>query len=295
MEEYNRILWDAVSEKTTASKRARARFSFLEFRKMAGLEKDMRRVKPAFARWVTGVVMVLALPLAGLSLWLIIGNDGTPVWQEVSTQYGQTSQVVLPDNTKITMNGGSTLVYPSCFKRGNRQVFFSGEGYFEVQADASHPFDVLTKDAVVQVLGTKFNLKSYAEDQLISVSLDEGKIAFEGDAQGSQKVNCEMVPGDDLSFNRETGALKKIYSDSNVNSGLWRKGEYYFKNESLGSISRDIERIFGVRVIVEREELLSAHYYIALVNGETPDDFVRILSMDRSLSVSREGNTIIIR
>lgn len=293
MEEYNKILWDVIGERTTASDRTRARVSFAEFGKMAAFEGRSGKSRGGSARWFSRVAFLMLIPLACLFIWFFSPGTDTPVWQEVSTQYGQTSQIVLADNTRINLNGGSTLVYPSSFKRGNRQVFFAGEGYFEVQADHRHPFVVLTKDASIQVLGTKFNLKSYAEDQMISVSLDEGKIAFEGAAQGLQKVGCEMVPGDNLSFDRETGTLKKSYSDSN--SGLWRKGEYYFKNESLGNISRDIERIFGVRVVIEREELLDTHYHIALVNGETADDFVRILSLDRSLVVSRVGNTIVIR
>jgi prophage tail gpP-like protein len=76
---------------------------------------------------------------------------------------------------------------------------------------------------------------------------------------------------------------------------LWRKGQYYFKNVTLHDIARDIERLFGVRVLIENEDLLNTHYHIALVNGETVDDFLRILSMDNSLKVARSGNTIIIK
>lgn len=293
MEEFNKILWDAIDEKSSASERARARKSFIDFKRMAGLESEDGQVSSGFLKWTTRTAAAFSLPLACLCAFLLLHSPESPSWHEVSTGMGQTTQVVLADNTRVTLNGGSTIVYPSSFSRRNRQVYFSGEGYFEVQADAKHPFDLLVNDAHLHVTGTKFNLKSYAEDKAISISLDEGRVAFESNEHCRQKVTCEMVPGDFLTFDRETGALKKNYLESN--SGMWRNGEHYFKNESLGNIANDIERIFGVRVVVEREELLSTHYHIALVNGETADDLVRILSLDHSLSVTRDGNTIVIK
>lgn len=293
MVEFNKIIWDAIDKKTTASERTKARMSFAVFKRRAGLDDEPRHRRPAFLPWGERIAALLAMPLAVLALVQFLHKEDPIIWQAVSTRPGQTSQIVLADNTMIAMNGGSTLVYPSSFDGGDRQVFFTGEGYFEVQADQDHPFEVLTNDARIMVKGTKFNLKSYADDQTVSVSLDDGKIAFAGDTHNAQNIQCEMVPGDNLSFNKETGELKKYYSETD--SGLWRKGEYYFRNETLGNIARDIERIFGVRVVVEREELLGIHYHIALVNGETADDFVRILSLDRSLSVHRDGNTIVIK
>ena len=293
MEEFNKLLWDAIEDKGSASERARARASFLNFKRMAGLEADEGQRKPGVLQWLVRAAAAFALPLACLCAFLLLRGQENPSWNEVSTAMGQTTQVVLADNTRVTLNGGSTIVYPSSFSKKNRQVYFSGEGYFEVQADAKHPFDLLVNDAHLHVTGTKFNLKSYAEDNAISVSLDEGRVAFESNEHCPQKVSCEMVPGDLLTFDRETGVLKKNYSETN--SGMWRKGEYYFKNETLGNIARGIERIFGVRVVVEREDLLDTHYHIALVNGETADDLVRILSLDRNLSVARDGNTIVIK
>ena len=293
MEEFNKILWDAIDEKSSASERAMARKSFQKFKKMAGIDEQDARKRAGVLQWAVRAAAAFALPLACLCAFLLLHGHESPSWNEVSTDMGQTTQVVLADNTRVTLNGGSTIVYPSSFSKRNRQVYFTGEGYFEVQADAAHPFDLLVNDAHLHVTGTKFNLKSYAEDKSISISLDEGRAAFECNEHFPQKVSCEMVPGDCLTFDRETGALKKYYSESK--SGMWRNGEYYFKNETLGHIASDIERIFGIRVVVEREELLDTHYHIALVNGETADDLVRILSLDRSLSVTRDGNTIIVK
>ena len=140
MVEYNKILWDVIDEKTTASERSKARASFAKFRRMAGIENEPPRRLPRFFPWAERIAAFLALPLAALALVLLLQKESPVTWQSLSTRPGQTIQVVLADNTTIAMNGISTLVYPSTFGRKVRQVFFTGEGYFEVQTDPDHPF-----------------------------------------------------------------------------------------------------------------------------------------------------------
>lgn len=292
MEEYNKILWDGIDECNSPAEKKKAKAAFQDFLLLAGVKDNEAINSRGYFRF--GIIaVVLSMSLSFMVAWFIFNNNDLPTWQEVSTGPGECTQVVLSDNTVVTLNGSSTIVYPSGFSGRNRQIYFTGEGYFEVQADVRHPFDVITNDARIRVYGTKFNLKSYPDDNVLSVGLDEGNVQFIGDAGVSDKVVVEMVPGDNVSYDKGTGVVGKEYSSEG--SGLWRKGQYYFKNETLEDIARDMERIFGVRVLIEKEELLNAHYYMALVNGETIDDFIRILSMDKSIKVSKTDNTIIIK
>lgn len=292
MEEYNKILWDGIDESNSPAEKKKAKAAFQEFLLLAGVKDDMASNNRGYFRF--GILAVaLSMSLSFMIAWFLFNGRDLPSWQEVSTRPGESTQVVLADNTVVTLNGNSTIVYPSGFSGRCRQIYFTGEGYFEVQADAKHPFDIITNDAQIRVYGTKFNLKSYSDDNVLSVGLDEGNVQFVGDAGVADKVVVEMVPGDNISYNKGTGVLEKEYSPEG--SGLWRKGQYYFKNEPLMDIARDMERIFGVRVLIEKEELLNTHYYMALVNGETVDDFIRILSMDKSIKVSKTDNTIIIK
>lgn len=288
MEEYNKILWDRIENVNSPAEKKKAKAAFQAFLQMVGIRDeqsgDYRRIYRAGFLWAA-----LSMPLGFMVAWLIFGRSESATWQEVSTRPGESTQIVLSDNTQVTLNGGSTIVYPSSFNDECRQIYFSGEGYFEVQADSRHPFDIITNDARIKVYGTRFNLKSYSEDNMLSVGLDEGSVQF----TGNSGVVVDMVPGDNLSYDKETGTLRKEFSQESA--GLWRKGQYYFKKVTLHDIARDIERLFGVRVLIENESLLHSHYHIALVNGETVDDFIRILSLDNSLKVSRSGNTIIIK
>ena len=288
MEEYNKILWERIENDNSPAEKRKAKAAFRDFLRIVGIRdeqsRDYRRFYRAGILWAA-----LSMPLGFMVAWLILGRNEPATWQEVSTRPGETTQIVLSDNTQVTLNGGSTIVYPSSFNDECRQIYFSGEGYFDVQADIRHPFDIITNEARIKVHGTRFNLKSYSDDNILSIGLDEGTVQF----TGNSGLVADMVPGDILSYDKETGTLRKEFSQES--SGLWRKGQYYFKNVTLHDIARDVERLFGVRVLIENEALLHTHYHIALVNGETVDDFLRILSLDNSLKVSRSGNTIIIK
>ena len=288
MEEFNKILWDRIENDNSPAEKRKAKAAFQDFLRIVGIRdeqsSDYRRFYRAGFLWAA-----LSMPLGFMIAWLIFGRSESATWQEVSTRPGESTQIVLSDNTQVTLNGGSTIVYPSSFNDECRQIYFSGEGYFDVHADIRHPFDIITNEACIKVHGTRFNLKSYSDDNILSIGLDEGTVQF----TGNSGVVADMVPGDILSYDKETGTLRKEFSQES--SGLWRKGQYYFKNVTLHDIARDVERLFGVRVLIENEALLHTHYHIALVNGETVDDFLRILSLDNSLKVSRSGNTIIIK
>ena len=71
---------------------------------------------------------------------------------------GKREQVVLPDSSRVWLNSGSVLIYPSIFVGDRREVYLSGEGYFEVEKNAEQPFIVKARTLNVEVLGTRFNL-----------------------------------------------------------------------------------------------------------------------------------------
>jgi len=83
----------------------------------------------------------------------------------------------LPDGSIVWLNADSKLSYSESFSRKNRNVRLEGEGYFEVEY-GEHPFVVRTDSTQIKVLGTKFNVKNYDDENYIRVSLLEGSIAL---------------------------------------------------------------------------------------------------------------------
>jgi len=104
-------------------------------------------------------------------------DDGKVAMTSVATPRGGQYQITLPDGTKVWLNAASNLSFPSTFQGlGNRKVELSGEAYFEVAKDKKHPFIVLTEKQEVEVLGTHFNINSYADETSTKTTLLEGSV-----------------------------------------------------------------------------------------------------------------------
>ena len=105
-------------------------------------------------------------------------QEVTEYVNQIEVPIGERASLRLSDGTLVWLNSGSRLEYPTHFATDNRQVRLEGEAYFEVQRDESLPFIVQTNTVDVKVLGTKFNVSSYAKEET-KVTLKEGKVQVE--------------------------------------------------------------------------------------------------------------------
>ena len=115
---------------------------------------------------------------------------------EMVNPMGMRSSVVLSDGTKVILNAGTTLSYPTAFVSGQREVKVNGEAFFEVSHDKEHPFIVSAENVKVKVLGTKFNVKAYDDDDNIEVTLAEGKVGVGLDT----KNLIQIMPGQQIKY-----------------------------------------------------------------------------------------------
>lgn len=124
----------------------------------------------------------------------------------VTTIEGQSSSFMLPDGTSVILQQNSRLSYASgSFARGNRNVDFSGEAYFCVESDESHPFKITTSDALIAVVGTEFNLKSRDGEKLGILSLDKGKVNITSLRNDS---TVRITAGEEFTLNRLTHEMR---------------------------------------------------------------------------------------
>ena len=94
---------------------------------------------------------------------------------------------------------GSRAIYPVAFNGKTREIYIEGEGYLEVAHDAAQPFYVVTDQVKVKVLGTKFNISAYKDDNHVSVVL------VEGSCSGFQSAeNLVMKPNQILNYEKLT-------------------------------------------------------------------------------------------
>lgn len=163
----------------------------------------------------------------------------------IETPRGGTYQVRLPDGTKVWLNAASTIKYPVSFTSSQaRKVFLlSGEAYFEVAKDKKHPFIVKSSGQEVKVLGTHFNVNTYADEGKTTTALLEGSVSI---ASGG-KLQI-LKPGE-----RAICAKNKM---SKVNGGVedaiaWKDGLFKFENADVKTVFRQIARWYDVDVNYE--------------------------------------------
>lgn len=163
----------------------------------------------------------------------------------VSTSPGETYTISLADGTSVWLNAASSLTFNTQLNaNGKREVKLSGEGYFEVAKDKSHPFIVEAANQKVEVLGTHFNINSYTDEPFVKTTLLEGsvKVNVQG---GSHRI---LKPGQQALLSDNKLKVKSVDINSVID---WKNSEFTFNNETLESIMRKVARWYDVEIIYE--------------------------------------------
>ncbi len=170
---------------------------------------------------------------------------------DIHVPVGQRTEITLNDGTRIWLNSNSTLHIANMDDKGQRRVCLNGEAYFEVAHDEHLPFVVQTGSHEVQVLGTKFNVFAYKDQENFSVRLYEGSV----DVSDAQKSTTIRLSPDEEARLSDNGQLVKGSFDKEE-SLLWIEGIYYFEDTDYGSILRQMKEYYKVDFDVRRPEVL---------------------------------------
>ena len=202
---------------------------------------------------------------------------------EMVNPMGMRSSVVLSDGTKVILNAGTTLSYPAAFVSGQREVKVNGEAFFE------HPFIVSAENVKVKVLGTKFNVKAYDDDDNIEVTLAEGKVGVGLDT----KNLIQIMPGQQIKYMKASHRF--IKREVRLQSyTAWVCGKFYFTNYPLEKIAKQLERSFNVRIQILGDDLRKAAFTGDFVRGENIDQILRVMTANRPIRYEIEGDQITI-
>lgn len=205
--------------------------------------------------------------LAGGYFYYHMSRDHMTV---IAVAYGEKKYLMLPDGSELWINAGSTVTYPVEFKDNDRVVYLDGEAYFSVEKDEAKPFIVKTKALSVKVLGTRFNVKAYADDEKVSATLTSGKVEVTTEA----KVSNILKPNEQLIFNKTTSAIE--ITEITPTDG-WLNGQLNFNNVSLKEIIQTLERRFDVTIENRTDIPESKQYTVRFLKDETPDEIMTVL------------------
>lgn len=172
--------------------------------------------------------------------------------QSLSVPRGQNCQITLADGSKVWLNGGSTLRYPSHFEE-NRRIELTGEALFDVAKNGHMPFVVSAKGVCVKVIGTRFNVRGYAAEPL-TVSLFRGAVSVYRENNEQQSV--VLRPNEQLTVSGK--GMTKHRMDADV--AAWKDGLLVFKSATMAQIITHLQACYGVKITVKHPSLLNIRY-----------------------------------
>lgn len=204
---------------------------------------------------------------------------------------GIRTTVDLSDGSKVILNAGSELIYPLVFVSSERIVEVHGEAFFEVCHDVNHPFIVKAENIKVKVLGTKFNVKAYKDENEIEVTLSEGKVCVNLNDSREDFINLD--PGQQLRFDKVKKAFAKweVYPDHYIS---WRSGKFYFEGMTFQSIAKQLERNFNVNIEISSDDLKNTVFTGDFVRGENLEQILSVMTFDKRIKYKIEGNQVYI-
>ncbi|WP_461532463.1 FecR family protein [Sinomicrobium sp.] len=216
-----------------------------------------------------------------------------PEYQTIKVPYGQKFNLVLSDSTRVFLNAGTSLRYPVKFvKDSARNVYLTGEAYFEVTEDKKRPFTVSANGVKVQVLGTKFNVSHYPEDEDINTVLVSGSVSLWSTDMGREKAPVLLKPGDKGEWVKDSGEIRV----EKVNTELytaWIKGKLMFRNTSFLKIRRALERRYNTK-IVNNNTTLDKQRFDATFDVETIEQVLEAFNRSYDIDYEIKDNKIII-
>lgn len=193
----------------------------------------------------------------------------------VEVPAGAKSKITFSDGSIAWLNARSKIRYNSNFGKNSRHIELYGEGYFEVSKNKELPFVVSTEKLTVQVLGTKFNLKSYEEDSEVKVTLKEGTVAVRNLPIDTAPVILE--PNQQFTY-RKVDNRMRLESVDVTHIENWRHGAMAFNKVSLEEIAKELKRQYDIPIRIEDDKLKQIVYYSDFQENVTIEKVMEILS-----------------
>lgn len=234
---------------------------------------------------VAAVLIPLFLLTGGLFYYFTSDNEMI----EISAAYGEQKHLLLPDSSEIWLNSGSIIRYPEMFAKDKRLVTLNGEAYFSVKKETAKPFIVETSRLSVKVLGTKFNVRAYPNDEDITATLTSGKVEVSVQSQSPQILK----PNERLTYDKNTSSVH-ISTVNTADTDSWIVGKLTFTNATAGEIFRTLERRYNITMDNMTSIPASKRYTVKFLKDENLDEILNILKDIIGFNYRQHENKIVL-
>ena len=209
--------------------------------------------------------------------------------------YGRRHRIDLSDGTVVELNSGSRLVFPAVFSGKKREVYLQGEAFFAVSRNEKQPFVVRTDFMDVQVLGTRFNVSAYSDENMVSAILAEGSVDVlqKGKMLANTRVNLQ--PGQGYFYSVEKSEYE--IAEVNLNHYIsWKDGWLFMKDQPVPDIVKKLEKYYNIKIDMEEPGLAKALVSGKLVLSDNLDHALGYLAKTLEVrSVKRADGTYLFK
>lgn len=288
-----------------------------ELEKQAGLpvtEEENRPVRKIVRLgWVSAAAAAIALliTVGGYFFYqqLPAANEAR---LEKLTAKGEKSSFILDDGTRVTLNADSKLEYGVNFPKKHREVYLTGEAFFDVHADAERPFIIHTDKMDIKVLGTAFNVKSYPNELSTEATLLKGAIEVTMADNPSEKIvlkpSQKLVLEEQGTVNNDPSSTRKPVSIRSVKRSLttltyfqqrdtmimetsWMQNKLTFQDEDFESLARRMERWYNVSIRFNKHTTRQLRF-TGILEGETIAEALNAMHLTEDFRYKITNTTI---
>jgi len=246
--------------------------------------KDLKKIYNVFSR--AAAILIIPLLLVTLYMYInpeMVNKDQSVSYSEVFAPKNSRLKIQLPDGTQAWLNHGSSLRYPQFFTEKTRTVRLSGEAYFDVSRDPSHPFYVKTHGVDIEVKGTSFNVSACRYDKKIVTTVEEGRVMVHGSGlDGCERRVVELTASQQSSFFKYSAKNQVKYVNPEKYTG-WKDGKLMLIDDPMANVEKKLERWYNVEIEIQDSKVYD-YKYTATFRDESIEQVMKYLSLAAPIS-----------
>lgn len=199
-----------------------------------------------------------------------------------NAQQEENRLIFLPDGSRVILNAGSRLNYPSSFDgKKTREVYLEGQAFFDIQHNDKKPFIVHTGNLQTVVLGTAFNVKAIPGDKEITVTVTRGRVKVK---DASRELGI-ITPNQEIRYDRqkEIAVMKTVNDDHYLD---WKDEKLLFDNVTVAEAAKVLEEKYKVTIMINDESVNSQRFTTT---------FPKDINLDQALKSICEFNGVTYR
>lgn len=265
---------------------------------ISGSVQTKNQPSPFFTWWrVAASISILGLVLAA---WYLL-NPVDPVTgardsdavvaeadgfiEEVNTT-GDVIRIHLSDGSTVELHDDSRLRYKKDFSgHPSREVYLTGEAFFQIAKNAKQPFLVYADEVVTKVLGTSFRVKAFEGDQDIIVAVKEGKVSVysskekrTGSGSLAPEVNgVVLLPNQQVIYARDDDSfVRTLIPNPRIIEDRQTESLFVFENAPVTEVFDVFQNAYGIEIIAD-EDVMRNCFLTVRLKGESLFEKLKIV------------------